>query len=114
MQVLRTLSKDGNFQQVQHLNEYIRDSFIRGLRSSGMRQRLLENVTLGLEEAFNQACTREAAAPNTESYKPVSQSSAVKTLQSRREEDQPDYTATLTEKFFFGGNTKHLWSRCPA
>ena len=34
MQVLRTLSKDRNFQQVtavQHQSEYIRDSFIRGL-----------------------------------------------------------------------------------
>jgi len=49
---------------------------------------------------FNQACTPEAAAQNTESYRPVSQSSAVKVLQSKREEDEPDYSAALTEKCF--------------
>jgi len=42
-----------------------------------MRQRLLENVTLELEEVFNQACTLEAAARNAESYIPTYQLSAV-------------------------------------
>ena len=42
-----------------------------------MRQRLLENVTLRLEEVFNQALTLEAAARNAESYRTTSQSSAV-------------------------------------
>ena len=118
MQVLRTLSKDCNFQQVtavQRQSENIRDSFIRGLRSSWMRQRLLENATLGLEEMFNQTCTPEAAARNAESYRPTSQSSAVKVLQSRREEDLRDYAAaTLTEKCFFCGKKKQPRSRCPA
>jgi len=117
MQVLRTLSKDCNFQQVtavQHQSEYIRDSFIRGLRSSWMRQWLLENVTLGLEEVFNQACTLETAARNAEFYRPTSQSSAVKVLQPKREEDLPNYAAALTEKCFFCGNKKHPRSRCPA
>jgi len=117
MQVLRTLSKDCNFQQVtavQHQSENIRDSFIRGLSSSWMRQRLLENVTLRLEEVFNQACTLEAAAQNAESYRPTSQSPAVKVLQPKREEELPDYAATLTEKCFFCGNKKHPRSRCPA
>jgi len=79
-----------------------------------MRQWLLENVTFGLEEVFNQACTLEAAARNAESYRPTSQSSAVKVLQPKREEDLPDYAATLTEKYFFCGNKKHPRSRCPA
>ena len=79
-----------------------------------MRQRLLENVTLGLEEVFHQACTLEAAARNAESYRPTSQSSAVKVLQLKREEELPDYAATLTEKCFFCGNKKHPRSRCPA
>jgi len=92
MQVLRTLSIDCNFQHVtavQHQSEYLRDSFIKGLGSSWMRQQLLENVTLGFEEVFNQACTLEAAARNAESYRPTSQSYVVKVLQPKRGKNCP-------------------------
>ena len=36
-------------------NESIRDAFINGLQSNLIRQRLLENKTLNLQAAFNQA-----------------------------------------------------------
>ena len=87
MQVIRTLNKDCKFQQVtavqQHQNEYIRNVFIRGRRSSWMRKCLYENKTFGLEELFNQVCTLEAAARSAESEKHVSQSPVVKVLKSK-------------------------------
>ena len=46
-----SLYEDCNFESVtaeQHKNEYIRDSFISGLQSNSIRQRLLENNTLDL------------------------------------------------------------------
>jgi hypothetical protein len=58
LQALRTLSKNCNFKHVsasEHCEEYIRDSFISGLSSHHIRQRLLENSTLKLTEAYNQA-----------------------------------------------------------
>ena len=60
LQVLRRWSKDCNFAAVTPLeNEqsYIRDAFINGIRSREIRQRLLENKTLTLDQAFEQART---------------------------------------------------------
>ena len=58
LQELKLLSKDCNFRQVsaiQHREEAIRDAFISGLLSGSIRQRLLENKTLDLQTAFDQA-----------------------------------------------------------
>lgn len=80
---LQTLSKDCNFTNVssaQHRDLCIRDSFINGLQSSVIRQRLLENQTLELGDAVNQALSLESAQKQAEQY----------TIQS-----QPGYT-TLT------------------
>ena len=52
---LRFLAKDCNFAAVTavvHHDEAIRDSFIAGIRSNYIRQRLLENNTLDLATAF--------------------------------------------------------------
>jgi hypothetical protein len=52
------LSKDCNFSQVtanQYRDEAVRDAFITGLLSTNIRQRLLENKTLNLQTAFDQA-----------------------------------------------------------
>ena len=57
LQALRTLSKDCNFKPArveQHKNEYIFDSFISGLQSKLIRQRLLENNILDINTKFNQ------------------------------------------------------------
>ena len=58
LQELRNLSKDCNFKavdKVTHTSESIRDAFIDGIQSQGIRQRLLENNTLDLDTAFAQA-----------------------------------------------------------
>ncbi|XP_042203814.1 uncharacterized protein LOC121853621 [Homarus americanus] len=61
LQDLRQLSKDCNFKVVTaeaNRDEYIRDAFINGLLSPMIRQRLLENKTLDLGTAFDQARSR--------------------------------------------------------
>ena len=70
-QQLLHLSKDCQFKAVtadDHRNEYIRDSFISGLTSIHIRQRLLENNTLTLQEALQQARSLESAQTHANSY----------------------------------------------
>lgn len=71
LQQLRKLSKDGNYKNVtaeQYREEQIRDSFISGLCSQYIRQRLLENKTLTLKEAFDQASALDRAQKNSNAY----------------------------------------------
>ena len=71
IQALKILSKDCNFKAVdseQNKNDYIRDSFISGLNSSIIRQRLLEHKQLSLNEAFEIARTLDLAREQAESY----------------------------------------------
>nr|XP_039262013.1 uncharacterized protein LOC120338143 [Styela clava] len=71
LRALTELSKDCNFQNVsakEYQNEYIRDSFILGLNSSWIRQRLLENKKLTLDEMVDQAKSLETAVRNSQSY----------------------------------------------
>ena len=75
LQELRQLSKDCCFKPVtaeQYRDQYIRDSFISGLASPVIRQRLLENKTLDLDTAVAQARSLTLAQQSAESY--VSQS----------------------------------------
>ena len=68
---LKLLSKDCEFQAVTadvYQKEMIRDSFINGLQFPYIRQRLLENTTLNLDDAFSQARSLESAQKNAESY----------------------------------------------
>ena len=71
LQVLKRLSKDCNFKSVsaeKNREDFIRGSFINGLQSKGIRQRLLENKILDLKTAFDQARALEMAQKNSESY----------------------------------------------
>ena len=68
---LNTLASDCKFEAVsaeQNRCSFVRDSFIRGLQSSTIRTRLLENKSLTLDEAINQAKTLERANNDAESY----------------------------------------------
>lgn len=68
---LKILSKDCNFKAVDanaHRDESIRDAFITGLRSSAIRQRLLENKTLELTSAIDQARALDTAIKHSEMY----------------------------------------------
>ena len=71
LQALKTLAKDGNYTAVtaqKHQEEAIRDSFITGLKSNAIRQRLLENQKLDLNAAYDQARALDAAQQNAVSY----------------------------------------------
>ena len=55
---LQKLAKDCNFQAVtadEHRDSCIRDAFINGIQSAYIRQRLLENKSLDLNTAYDQA-----------------------------------------------------------
>ena len=61
---LTKLAKDCNFRDVsaaQYRDDMLRDSFINGLLSSDIRQRLLEHKTLCLNQAYDQAVTLDNA-----------------------------------------------------
>ncbi len=71
LQALKTLSKDCGFAAVDantHREQFITNTFINGLQSSDIRQRVLEEHKTTLTEIFDQARTLEIAQRNTESY----------------------------------------------
>lgn len=71
-QSLLQLARECSFKSVnaeRNKDDYIRDSFISGIRSSAIRQRLLENYSLSFTEAFNQARTLEVAQRQADSYR---------------------------------------------
>lgn len=71
LHALRHLAKDCNFVDIKadiHRDNSIRDTFLTGLSSSYSRQRLLENKTLTLQTAYDQAKALESAQKQAESY----------------------------------------------
>jgi len=95
---------------MQHQNECIRGTFIGRLRSFWMRQRLLANVTLGLDELFNQSCTLVAAARNAEFQ--IYLSSIFRCVNTRIFRSAR-LLHCCNPKCIFCGNKKHSRSRCP-
>ena len=68
---LQKLGKDCNFRAVsaeQYREELVRDAFINGLASPMIRQRLLENKTLDLKTAYDQAYMLDLAQSNASAY----------------------------------------------
>jgi len=68
---LKILSKECAFKSlsaIEYRDEYIRDSFINGLLSNNIRQRLLENNTLKLEEAITRSRALGMAQKQSEVY----------------------------------------------
>ena len=59
---------------LEHCEDSILNAFVSGISSNFIRQRLLENDTLTLSAAFNQARTLEVAQRNAENYQSQSQS----------------------------------------
>ena len=140
LQDLKKLSKDCNFKSVsaeQYREEMIRDAFINGLSSPIIRQRLLENKSLDLKTAFEQASLLDRAQRNSEVYSsqipvPTTQahfSAAVATPNSDCTTDYlhdvvkqdtqsvPVSAATFKNKnrqCFFCGASVHNRKSCPA
>lgn len=133
LQALKSLGKDCNFQAVtanQNRDDYIRDSFINGLQSNAIRQRLLENETLTLQTAFDQARALESAQKQSASYStnpymlnaaesipgnPRKQDSITSLDTSTSSSIEESTTAATTKTTcYFCGNEKHPRFKCPA
>ncbi|XP_045132103.1 uncharacterized protein LOC123518976 [Portunus trituberculatus] len=126
LQVLKQLSGDCNFKAVtaeKYKEEALRDAFISGLRSSVIRQRLLENKTLQLQDAFDQALALDIAQKSSDSYESVIPSFSAAsdnpevTKSSQDEASQAAVAAvrvSRNSRCFFCGNNRHPRTMCPA
>ena len=131
---LKLLSRDGNYKAVSattYRDESIRDSFIAGLKSSYIRQRLLETKSLTLQEAFDKARALEAAQLQADNYNEgqtrvtaasyttteCSPSASIKSTETSPSSD-PLYTPLAvvgpTRKCYFCGFSAHPRVKCPA
>ena len=119
VQELNLLSKNCNFKDVtavENRDDYIRDSFISGLRSSEIRCRLLENATLTLESAINQARALETAQKHSASYLSTDLVPSLNSV-STTEDSSTSILAAQTSKrnrCYFCGATFHPRRLCPA
>ncbi|GFY12164.1 uncharacterized protein TNCV_3097181 [Trichonephila clavipes] len=100
----------------EYRKEYIRDAFIRGLKCPRIRQRLLENTSMTLE----QARTLESAEVHAASY--MGSSFPVQSAAVKKEDFSEETVATSaasssssrSQKCFFCGNDLHSRTLCPA
>lgn len=119
LHTLKQMSKDCEFKSVsaeQYKCEYIRDAFIRGLKSARIRERLLENSTITLESAFDQARALEMAELHSASYLTPTNQTPVAAAELLESNDYADDTtaAIRVRKCFFCGNDRHTRNVCPA
>ena len=128
LQILKMLAKDCHFHDVtalQYKEEAIRDSFINGLQSSYIRQRLLESSNLDLKNAFSQARSLEMAHSHADSYKnQPHQNIVAASVEKASTENSVDFDETLSAhmnssvssstKCYFCGLGRHPRSKCPA
>lgn len=111
--VLNRLASDCAFKDVTakiYREKSIRDSFIRGLRSSAIRARQLENSSLDLNGAIQQARALEQAQIRSESYFPRPEDpmpAAVVTTPMETAVDESEVpSAAATSKRPFNANGK--------
>ncbi|GFW84309.1 retrovirus-related Pol polyprotein from transposon 17.6 [Trichonephila clavipes] len=123
LQILNQLSKDCDFTDVkaeEYRKEYIKDAFIRGLKCPRICLRLLENTSMTLDQAFEQARTLESAEVHAASYMGSSfpvQSAAMKTEDFSKETvatSAASSSSSRSQKCFFCGNDLHSRTLCPA
>ncbi|GFW95732.1 retrovirus-related Pol polyprotein from transposon opus [Trichonephila clavipes] len=104
----------------EYRKEYIRDAFIRGLKCPSIRLRLLENTSMTLDQAFEQARTLESAEVHAASYMGSSfpvQSAAMKTEDFSEETvatSAASSSSSRSQKCFICGNDLHSRTLCPA
>ena len=117
------LAKDCEFKDVtalQYKDDMIRDSFINGIVSSDIRQRLLEHKSLTLKEAFQQAVTLEDARRDNRAFASQVQmdslSDAVHALDVESVEESSVVAATSNRNTCIrcGSSKPHDFKRCKA
>nr|XP_037871363.1 uncharacterized protein LOC119629490 [Bombyx mori] len=125
LQALKLLSKDCDFVAVDaetNKNDSVRDAFISGISSHKIRQRLLENLTLTLDQAYNQALSLETAEINSQNFNTVSLNAVAPkepTLVSSKSQTLYNETCSSVnnprrQKCFFCGGQIHPRKNCPA
>ncbi|XP_076803121.1 uncharacterized protein LOC143447076 [Clavelina lepadiformis] len=132
MQTLQILSKNCQCKDVtaeQYRKELCRDAFINGLSSPSIRQRLLENTTLSLESAVDQANALDMAIKNASAYNMHSttcssasinpQSHHIKNETENQGEQLKETTTYIAASFkkkkcYFCGYDFHERRSCPA
>ena len=93
----------------EYRKEMIRDAFVSGLNSSPIRTRLLENTTLTLDQATNQARAMEVAIHDSSSFGSVSTVSHSLGAVSLSTNAPKAWVC-----FFCGSKTRHRRDACPA
>ncbi|XP_063625652.1 uncharacterized protein LOC134797361 [Cydia splendana] len=122
IQALKQLSKDCDFTAVDgntNRDDNIRDAFIAGISSTKIRERLLENLSLTLDEAHNQARSLEMAEVNTLHYSSTTPVNA--TIENIRNTAGPSENTSAAapalrsnRKCFFCGGRVHPRKTCPS
>ena len=123
---LELLSKSCDFKDVtaeDNRKDYVRDAFINGLKSSSIRQRLLENTNLSLPEAFRQARSLESAEKLSSSYTNRENIASLNT-RVKKPSTSSSFTSTSTKAknhkhfdskvCYFCGKARHSRNICPA
>ncbi|XP_045533173.1 uncharacterized protein LOC123720554 [Pieris brassicae] len=120
LQALKLLSKDCDFAAVDaetNKNDSVRDAFISGISSHKIRQRLLENLTLTLDQAYNQALSLETAEINSQIFNTISLIAVAPkapTLQTVHDEPCSSVNNPRRRKCFFCGGQIYPRKNCPA
>ncbi|XP_065650708.1 uncharacterized protein LOC136078821 [Hydra vulgaris] len=120
----KNLSKDRKFTAVsdeQYKSEMIRDAFINCLLSNILRQRKLENKTLDLSSAFDQARSLDVAQQNSNLFSqptiPISATiQEIKSSLQNQSMTDNHFAAIVKSKqlCWFCGNIRHPCTKCPA
>ena len=135
LQELKRFSNDCKLKAVtaaEYQDELVQDSFINGLSSPNIRQRLLEEHTLTLSPAFDKASVLDLAQQNAEAYTSsdipgavaaVPAQSSERVLTQPSEADSPPESTSAAAQghskrpkscCFCGGAYNHSRSTCPA
>ncbi|XP_035218980.1 uncharacterized protein LOC118192189 [Stegodyphus dumicola] len=96
----------------------ILDAFIRDLKNPRIRERLLENASISLEKAYDQARALELAEHHSASYLISSSAPVAVAEQCENKNDDSEQLAVVapirSRKCFFCGRDLHLRIICPA
>ena len=121
---LTKLAKNCNFKDVtaaQYKDDMLRDAFINGIMSAGIRQRLLEHKTLTMSEAYEQAVTLDDAKRDNLMFKSVSEleGSSVNSVLNVDKSINEEETALVVNKprgscLSCGSDRPHDYKRCKA
>lgn len=125
--VLQQLSQECEFKSVtaqENKEAHMLDAFIRGLNSQETRLRLLENHTLTLKQAYEQALALEMAKSHSDAYSnsdrylnalPTSNKNVSHSiLDTRCSPSTETLATTVIQKCFFCGRLRHPRNKCPA